>query len=512
MRTANVIQQVAFRHSRWWQVGVVAVIAILFAAPVFGQFPEAVQIAKSVVKISVKRPAGKSVGTGFAWSKPTYVVTALHVIAGAKDNDVTVYVQSPSPDGSRVIEKSSAVTILKVHLGADLALLELTENLGLIPLKVASANLSQDHEIWGFPRAIPEMKSDRVRFSKGVTSKPTFAAFFETPTAFEKQVGGDGFPKYDSQILRVSDIIQPGHSGAPIIDAAGQVVGIGDGGLYEGTKRINWAIPAAVYMPALETSRETPPAKPSVRETRFSFVAEKGSTPKDIKLDSGSGEKQLATKEPVVEETTKEETILHWAWSASLAEILSTADEEDQKNFQEIKKDAREKSGDDLSRAIVNVYEDYETGATVAAPEGVSFTYDEQARILEAWSESQQVKMIVQIITNDSWEAGVQTKDKFAAYIEPRAGDGEWQEDPDMPDEEPYNDEDEVLWFWDKSRIMTNEDGDLVGQYFASFDIDGNDFLGTAVFAHDLHKMSDEDLKTFYLMMACVDLAGFAIE
>ncbi|MCP4545439.1 MAG: trypsin-like peptidase domain-containing protein [bacterium] len=46
-------------------------------------------------------------------------------------------------------------------------------------------------------------------------------------------------------VLSLTGDIQPGHSGAPILDAEGRVVGIGNGGLMGGTVGIGWGIPLA---------------------------------------------------------------------------------------------------------------------------------------------------------------------------------------------------------------------------------------------------------------------------
>ena len=51
-----------------------------------------------------------------------------------------------------------------------------------------------------------------------------------------------GSPSVDASLLTVTGPLQPGHSGAPIVDSAGRVVGIGDGGskLHE---QFGWGIP-----------------------------------------------------------------------------------------------------------------------------------------------------------------------------------------------------------------------------------------------------------------------------
>jgi hypothetical protein len=52
-----------------------------------------------------------------------------------------------------------------------------------------------------------------------------------------------GSPAIGSKVLSLSGGVLPGHSGAPILDTEGLVVGIGNGGLKSGTIGIGWGIP-----------------------------------------------------------------------------------------------------------------------------------------------------------------------------------------------------------------------------------------------------------------------------
>ena len=52
-------------------------------------------------------------------------------------------------------------------------------------------------------------------------------------------------PAPDVEVYSVQGDMQPGHSGAPIIDREGRVLAIGNGGLKSGTIGHGWAIPVA---------------------------------------------------------------------------------------------------------------------------------------------------------------------------------------------------------------------------------------------------------------------------
>lgn len=485
-------------------IGVVYFFAFL-ASNAYGQFPSAETVSKSVVRLEINRGNGsKSIGTGFAWSKPNWVVTALHVVAGARDADITVFVQNSSSDGSSVVNKSSnSVKLLNVLLGADLALLEVTGLPQLTPLTAAFANPAEQHEIWGFPLNIPALKEDEVKFSKGLPAKPTFSVFFGTFQKFQEQVGADGFPKYDNQILRVSDTIQPGHSGAPIINRNGQVVGIADGGLYEGVKRINWAIPAAVYLPDLEKSREPRPAKVSALEARYGLVTNDPNKPKDIAISVAPPARTANSK------TIEPPPVFRWSFSSSFADIIKTADKEDTEGLRYLIDEARKDAKFDLSQSIVDVYEEDETGATVALPRGVSVLFDAQKHLLRVSSKDKNIEMLVQVVGNDTMDDGLDILDGFEEYMESLDRSYEWKADPDRPE---FEDGGDFFYSLEKNSIQVDQRGVQVSQMFANLDVDDGDFLGTAVIARNLPSLQPDDLKLFYLMMACVEVSGFPID
>ena len=54
-----------------------------------------------------------------------------------------------------------------------------------------------------------------------------------------------GSPGIDVEVLGLNGNLQPGHSGAPILDSSGRVLGVASGGLGKGSLGIGWAIPLA---------------------------------------------------------------------------------------------------------------------------------------------------------------------------------------------------------------------------------------------------------------------------
>ncbi len=439
--------------------------------------------ARSVVKITAKKAGGASVGSGFVWSQPTYVVTALHVVAGAQN--LEVYSESQ--------KNGASAAIAAVHLESDLALLQLKSDLKLTPLQHAGTppKLGEEHFIWGYPRDVATMQGDDLRFSRSLEQAPTLKNIFKSAAQFESVIGAQSYPKLEAKILRVSSIIQPGHSGAPIFDKAGLVVGIGDGGLHQGAARINWAIPAMTYLPMLAASKDAIPAESSKQAALMSTPA---TDPVETKIpfsSSGSDQAQQQTE------------ILRWSWSAPLADLLATLAAEELQEFQEWTATAEE----NFKQTIIDIYEDYETGATIPVPRGLALSYDPQERLLEAWSDNQRVQMIVAVMDNDTWEEGVAAKQRFENYLASLAA---WEKGEE---EQPVYDAEEAYWYHDYCRRAVEDDeAQTEMELCAKLIIDANEFLGVAVIVREAEAFSPEDSSYFYAMMACVKLTDFAIE
>ncbi|HEU4553839.1 MAG TPA: serine protease [Chitinophaga sp.] len=143
-----------------------------------------------------KAPAnpGTYGGTGFAISTNGYIITNYHVVAGAD----SVYVQNNKGEAykaSSVFEDiSSDLAILKI---ADSTFKSLPLPYSLKPQPV---NLGEEVFTMGYPR-------DEIVYGKGYISA---------------QTGFNG----DTVAYQVSIPVNPGNSGAPLMDSEGNIVGI----------------------------------------------------------------------------------------------------------------------------------------------------------------------------------------------------------------------------------------------------------------------------------------------
>jgi S1-C subfamily serine protease len=219
--------------------------------------PDFDKIAKSVLSVSSSDCADKQTreATGFVWNKPNAVVTALHVVAGC----TKLTVKFGESGGMW------PATVDRVLKKADLALLTITAP--ELPAMVTSdAQLQPDEDLWtwGFQRGAPT-PSER-RFQKLRGSK-TLRDFVSKDVADE--IKSSGMPDLDTEIVYISGLVQ-GLSGAPIVNASGAVVGIGDGGLNGGSYGINWAIPQK-YLSELLNSSDNSAAVRNMNTQQFSL-------------------------------------------------------------------------------------------------------------------------------------------------------------------------------------------------------------------------------------------------
>lgn len=125
----------------------------------------------------------------------------------------------------------------------------------------------------GYPLDLPKWNDTALRVSGSGAKRLRDVV----PGPVRRQLEANGFPDLDLEIVFVEGGLAPGVSGGPIVNAAGQLVAIADGGLERGAVGISWGIPAS-QLNALETST----AKVVTSQTRLRalFAA-------DLDLDLG---------------------------------------------------------------------------------------------------------------------------------------------------------------------------------------------------------------------------------
>ena len=243
----------------------VALLAWGLTAPAAAEGPDVTvlnRIAPSVVRIVAEGCAGSEparTGSGFVWGSLRQVVTDLHVVIGCR----TIRV------GYQGIDELSA-RIANVYVKADLVLLDVDRP----PAAVGGLDLAGDVpsvgatvDAFGYPLGLPERDTKELHISYATAGSPELRQGLpaEVLTALQNQ----GFPALDIDVLHLDGNLLPGHSGAPLIDDAGHVVGVGSGGLARGTVGIGWAV-RAQYVSQLPDHHD--PLPTGTQEAAASFA------------------------------------------------------------------------------------------------------------------------------------------------------------------------------------------------------------------------------------------------
>ncbi len=211
------------------------------------------QAAKSVVQIISSGCSGEDparAGSGFALGKDGLFVTDLHVVAGCTDYQVG-YPSRPGRQGNEL-----SATLVHVLKARDLALLKVDPPPPEIPgLQLAStpAQVSDKLQVIGYPLGLSVYDNAELSVSIANEDFPELKYSLDDPSRAELQ--STGYPDLETDVVRVHGGLEPGDSGAPLIDWQGNVAAIGDGGLERGTVGIGWATQPK-YVKELEDSPE----------------------------------------------------------------------------------------------------------------------------------------------------------------------------------------------------------------------------------------------------------------
>ena len=209
------------------------------------------RVGESLVKIE----AGNNAASGFVWSDKAHAVTSLHVV----DGKASITAHYVGADGK--IIASSVAIVERVLKESDLVLLRLQTPQERRPL-VASPNapaVKQSLDALGFPLNIASYSNTEVKVRFGGQQLRTIL-----PAKVLRQI--TDYPSTSVEILNLEGNLVPGLSGAPIIDASGNVVGIVDGGLEEGAIGISWGIPASHLQRLARSTVTRVPGAPRLAE------------------------------------------------------------------------------------------------------------------------------------------------------------------------------------------------------------------------------------------------------
>lgn len=476
-------------------------IASMQISEIFAQAGGKQNAATSVVKIETKFKGtdekGRMVdmignGTGWCYGDALHLVTALHVVAGIPDKDISVF--------SEVSKKRSQAKVIKVLKEADLALLELVTDIGLKPLTldVVDPNSTSEFYVWGYPHGIPTMAGDYIRFSLSHGNQPILNNLLQNEK-LKEDLEKQKYPQLNAKILRVSSTIQPGHSGAPIINNTGKVIGIADGGLRSGTARLNWAFPASLYVPQLFNSNERPfPAERSIQSNLYSSNI--------IVTENISKEEQYKMIESeVLNNTTGDENqSVTLTWTADYNEIIETMFDDDINDILEITSE----NGINMNDTRYDIYEDFNTGATITIPAGENLVYDKGWFYVNNKTNDLNYSALI-FNTNEFENAKTGVYEIFQQVLNSKVfveNADAWVGSVDDPDEIFEDNEGQYASYF-LIRYYSDENKDLMLIYNAEIDF-GSLLVVTMVC--DLTKMEDFDYqKQFFHYLVALNLADF---
>jgi Trypsin-like peptidase domain len=215
------------------------------------------RVIRSLVKVAAVCGDQKSlrVASGFVWGEQHQIVTNLHVIVGCT-MPVSVLYFVPDPNGGGMSQTVRAATVASVLRAADLVLLTVDKPPDAPSLQVATQSPVPEDEVqaFGFPLGIQAPVNTRLQVTFANDLFPQLSSTLDD--AAREQLTKLQFPDLKSEVLHLSGPLQPGDSGAPVVNTAGEVVGIGSGGLQQGAASISWAMRAR-YLTELASSKDT---------------------------------------------------------------------------------------------------------------------------------------------------------------------------------------------------------------------------------------------------------------
>lgn len=354
------------------------------------------EVARSVVKISAgNTDAVHKVGAGFVWPDKNHVVTALHVVDGPRAQVTVFYV-----DKARIVGSSPAI-VERVLKESDLVLLRLQKPSDRNALRIDTRAIGDNAKLvaLGFPYAAGGIAGAKLEHKYGP------AVLGDLLSEDLKDLWKDDtYPSKKSEILYKSGQLVRGHSGGPVVDWQGRVVGVGDGGLEDGSASISWAIPAAQLERLLASNDARLPNDPVVPGL---FTADQ--------VDPSQRQATVETNEvQMVQNRTR-----------TFASLAATADDKPAllglaAGFQYF-----------IPQSFrYDIYTDLPSGATLAVPAGLPLSAN--GRNLSVETGEERIQMLVEILRIRSDDDLLARVEAFAQKIAGREGivmvpDPNWQ-------------------------------------------------------------------------------------
>lgn len=323
---------------------------------------------QSVVAIDVNSD-GKYDGHGVAWKAPgapgNFVVTTLHLVAGRQG----MRVQTAGGVGT--------ANIVKVYTDADLALLAV-QGLQLQHIQADNAAVPpKTAQYWSFDNLNRRFDNSPIKM-RGNKALGNLHVKLKKPKNLQKFTQNLCKPQYPSlqaNVIKLKTPVRPGHSGSPIINANGQLVGLIDGGLVNiGIQNVFWSVPAKHF----NTLWNQPPYQNQLgqckSDTKFLYSGARTVVEDDrryIEIFSLGKAGQMKFEEIYYSMLEEDQEYVHGLLQEE-REYLSQASPE------ELDRLGAPVTIEELLSETVEIYVDYTTGATIAFPVGYDITQQEK--------------------------------------------------------------------------------------------------------------------------------------
>ncbi len=311
-------------------IGVIltAVSAIPLASAARSEDQTAAKILPSLVKIVAEcgNPTETRIASGFRWREPDQIVTDMHVVVGCRSPVSVLFFVADASGLRQALREATVTHVVPTH---DLVLLTVKDAPPGPVLSVAAPPPPGAWlEAWGFPFGVEAPVNTRLQVMLASNLFPALSTMLDD-TARE-QLQRLHFPSLDTPVLHLSGPLEPGDSGGPVLNAAGQVVGIGSGGLQQGAASISWAIRADLLADLPRAPDRLPAA--DLASTLFAYVVQHG--PRIVAAPSRDAESDphqpslspsAFVRRAAADGIRCGEQVLFLRGSASAGEVLSTA-------------------------------------------------------------------------------------------------------------------------------------------------------------------------------------------
>ncbi|MEZ5194951.1 MAG: serine protease [Bacteroidales bacterium] len=327
------------------------------------------ETGKSLVKVMVKGGGEANVCSGFIWQKDEWIVTSLHAMK--KNGTIQVqYLNKYWRDAE----------IIKTLPKSDLVLLK--TNIAAKPLSSPVKPITSYASGVAFPEKIYAQgyhggaDGHRTQSLEKGHANPETIEYLVVKEESKQLVARLGIPQLNLPILYLNGSLLPGYSGAPIYNAKGELVGIGDGGLEGGQVNVSWAIPARFIDELMNSATAELPANMDQLDLLFSAkVSVKIETENIEEIQEVFAENYVSYASGDFEFYQTKTRSFHDMFESSI----------DPENLDYFVQDFTE------GNLFINydmlgfdIYEDAINGVIIAVPEGVKLYYDESTATFSA--------------------------------------------------------------------------------------------------------------------------------